>query len=84
MPAAPPSNPWRLLPELLRNTFASLILAIGFAGLAQRPVSELSLLAELQRGWQQLRYSQMSLGRGSRQTRSSDEDYIRQISGEQE
>ena len=38
-PAAPPSNPWRLLPELLRNAFASLVLAIGFAA------SPLDLLA---------------------------------------
>ena len=79
-----PSNPWSLLTELLRNAFASLVLAIGFAGLAQRPVSELSLLAELQRGWQQLRYRKSGRGWGSRHTRSSDEDYIRQLSGEQE
>lgn len=80
----PLSNPTSLLPELLRNAFASLVLAIGFAGLAQRPGSKLSLLAELQRGWQQLRYRTLGLGRGSRQTRSSEEDYIRQLSGEQE
>jgi hypothetical protein len=35
------------LPGLLRNAFASLALAIGFAGLAQRKGSKLSLLAEL-------------------------------------
>ena len=32
--AAPPTNPWRLLPELLRNGIACLALALGFAALA--------------------------------------------------
>ena len=50
-PAAPPSNPGRLLEEM-------------------------------QRGRQPLRDRQMSLGRGSRHARSSDEDYIRQSSSE--
>ena len=41
--ATPPTNPWRLLPELLRNGIACLALALGFAAL---PGSERSLLQE--------------------------------------
>jgi hypothetical protein len=51
----PSANPLLLLPEILRNAFASLALALGFAGLAQRPGRELSLLAELQLGWDRWR-----------------------------
>ncbi len=41
-----------LLPELLRNALASLALALGFAALARRPGSDLSILQELQsRTW---------------------------------
>jgi len=75
----PPSTPWSLLPELLRNAFASLVLAIGFAGLARRRRSGISLLAELQRGWQRLRHSKLNLRRGSGRAGSSDEEYLRQL-----
>ena|GEM_PF-3911281 len=41
-----------LLPELLRNALASLALALGFAALARRPGSDLSILQKLQsRTW---------------------------------
>ncbi len=48
--ATPPADPWRLLPELLRNGIACLALALGFAALAVRPVAEVSLLQEWQGG----------------------------------
>ena len=48
--AAPPADPWRLLPELLRNALTSLALALGFAALARRPGSARSLLQEWQGG----------------------------------
>jgi hypothetical protein len=51
----PRANPLLLLPEILRNAFASLALALGFAGLAQRPGRKLSLLTELQLGWDRWR-----------------------------
>jgi hypothetical protein len=79
----PPSTPWSLLPELLRNAFASLALAIGFAGLARRGRSKQSLLAELQRGWQRLRYSKLNLRRGSGPG-GADPDYLRQLSEQAE
>jgi hypothetical protein len=49
--AAPPTNHWRLLPELLRNGIACLALALGFAALAMRPGSPRTLLQEWQKGW---------------------------------
>lgn len=61
----PPSSPLQLLSELLRNAFSSLALAIGFAGLARRGRSNLSLLAELQQGWMRLRHHRLSLRRGA-------------------
>ncbi|MCP9860913.1 MULTISPECIES: hypothetical protein [unclassified Cyanobium] len=61
----PPASPLQLLPELLRNAFASLALAIGFAGLARSGPSGLSLLAELQQGWIRLRHRRLSLRRGA-------------------
>lgn len=76
----PPSNPLSLLPELLRNAFASLALAIGFAGLARRGRSGLSLLAELQFGWERLRFR--TLNRRRQQSRATaDQEYLRQIGG---
>jgi len=46
--ASPPADPWRLLPELLRNGIACLALALGFAALAVRPGSPRTLLQEWQ------------------------------------
>jgi hypothetical protein len=81
--AAPPTNPWRLLPELLRNGIACLALALGFAALAVRPGSEPSLLQEWQKGWsgllKSLRQRRASSGSGS----TSNEEYFRQIRGEE-
>ncbi|MEB3166602.1 MAG: hypothetical protein VKO65_08015 [Cyanobacteriota bacterium] len=45
----PMANPWRLLPDLLRNAIATLALAVGFAALARRPGVEFSLLQEVER-----------------------------------
>jgi len=42
--ASQPRTPLLLLPELLRNALVSLAMALGFAALAQRSGSDLSLL----------------------------------------
>ena len=82
--AAPPTNPWRLLPELLRNGIACLALALGFAALAVRPGSPRTLLQEWQKGWTGLLKSlrQRRAASGSDST-SSNAEYIRQIRGEE-
>jgi len=80
--ASQPRTPLLLLPELLRNALASLALALGFAALAQRSGSDLSLLQELQSHGQRLQ-----LSRSARRPTTSDADYLRQLSrgdGEQE
>jgi hypothetical protein len=79
----PPSNPWTLLPEILRNAFASLVLALGFAGLAQRPSRRLSLLQELQQGWDWLRYRNWSRRRASGPG-GADPDYFQLLSQQAE
>ncbi|MCX5946945.1 MAG: hypothetical protein NTY67_01730, partial [Cyanobacteria bacterium] len=82
--ATPPTNPWRLLPELLRNGIACLALALGFAALAVRPGSPRTLLQEWQKGWagfcKSLRNRRASSGSGSS---SSNKEYFRQIRGEE-
>ena len=80
--ATPPANPWRLLPELARNGIACLALALGFAALAVRPGSQLTLLQEWQKGWSDLRRS-LRKGRAARGSgSSSNAEYLRQIRGE--
>ncbi|MFN7898852.1 MAG: hypothetical protein ACK5N0_04175, partial [Synechococcaceae cyanobacterium] len=81
----PTANPWLLLPEILRNAFASLALALGFAGLAQRRCSRHSFLEELQRGWQRLRFpgSKPSPSRGSGPARP-DPAYLQRLSDQAE
>ena len=81
--ATPPANPWRLLPELLRNGIACLALALGFAALAVRPGSEDSLLQEWQGTWGHWSW-RLRKRRGSRRGGTSDEEYIRQLSGDQD
>jgi hypothetical protein len=61
----PSSKPWSLFPELLRNAFASLALAIGFAGLARQRRSTNSLLAELGLGWNRLKHHWLSFRRNA-------------------
>ena len=63
--SAPPANPLSLLGDITRTSVACLALATGFAGLARRPGSPLSLLAELQQGWIRLRHHWLSLRRRS-------------------
>ena len=78
----PPRNPWSLLPELLRNGFACIALFLGFAGLAQRPNMELSFLGELQGAWFRLQLRRSHAHRADRI--GSHEDYLRQISDDQD
>lgn len=78
--AAPPASPWTLLGDIVRTSVACLALAFGFAGLARRPGRELSLLAELQGACFRLRRSKARrVDRGN-----SHDDYLRQISEEQD
>ncbi|MEI7667177.1 MAG: HpsJ family protein [Synechococcaceae cyanobacterium ELA263] len=81
--ATPPADPWRLLPELLRNSIACLALALGFAALAVRPGSPRTLLQEWQKGWsnllKRLRHHRTSRDSGP----SSNAEYFRQIRGEE-
>ncbi|MCX5946801.1 MAG: hypothetical protein NTY67_00940 [Cyanobacteria bacterium] len=79
--ATPTADPWRLLPELLRNGIACLALALGFAALAVRPGSEVSLLQEWQGGWGYWQW-RLNQRRVSRRGVTSDEDYLRQLSQE--
>ena len=53
--ALPATDPWRLLPELLRSTGACLALACGFAIFARRSEEKLSLLEGLQERFALLR-----------------------------
>ncbi len=68
--ATPPADPLRLLPELARNALASFAMALGFAALARRPGSDLSLLQELQS-----RMRRSKQGRPGRRSGSTDADY---------
>jgi hypothetical protein len=77
--ALPATDPLRLLPEQLRNTGACLALACGFAIFARRRGSELSLLEEGQRSLLRMR-----MQRPSRSATVSNEEYIRQLSGDEE
>ena len=82
----PSANPLLLVPEILRNAFASLALALGFGGLAQRPGrSRHSFLEELQRGWRRLRFpgSKQSPQRGSGPA-PPDFAYLRRLSEQAE
>ena len=75
--------PWALVGDIVRTSVACLALAAGFAGLARRPGSNLSLLAELQLGWQGLRYRKASQRRGAGPG-GADPDYFRQLSEQAE
>jgi len=77
--ALPPSTPATALPELLRNGFASLLLALAYAAFARRSGSELSLLEETQ-----LRLQRLHPIRPGRSRALSEAEYIQQMHGEQE
>jgi hypothetical protein len=79
--AAPPINPWMLLPSIARNSVASLALALAFAGLAQRPGSESSLLAELIHGLE-MSLLRRQITRDNRAGNLSDQDYVDQLNDE--
>lgn len=80
VPRPPAPGPWALVGNIVRTSVACLALAAGFAGLARRPGSNLSLLAELQMRWEHLRYRRGVL-RGRSGRTSADADYLRQIGG---
>lgn len=74
----PISNPWSLFPELLRNAFASLALAVGFGGLAWRKDSEIPFLVELQLSLKGFLHRKRS-NRGGTNSRGADPDYVTQL-----
>jgi hypothetical protein len=78
--SAPPASPWALVGDIVRTSVACLALAVGFAGLARRPDSELSLLEELEFGWEQMRFRTLNRRR-QRSRAAADEEYLRQIGG---
>jgi hypothetical protein len=82
--ASQPRPRLQLLPELLRNALASLALALalGFAALARRPGSARSLLQEWQGTWGDWQW-RLEQRRAARRGGTSDEKYIRQLSGEE-
>ena len=71
--ASQPRTPLLLRPDLLRNGFASLALALGFAALGRRPGSPLTLLQELQSGWSRSRFG------GSSRPVGGSGDYLREL-----
>jgi hypothetical protein len=76
--ALPPFTASAVLPELLHNAIACLLLATAFAGFARRDGVELSLLEEAQ---QWLRWLRLRPGRA--RDRSVD-DYIREMTGDED
>ena len=72
-----PTSPWRLLPDLLRNSVAFGALAIGFAALARRPGQPISLLQE----WQFRRQQRLQRRRSRHEAAGIGEDYLRQLIG---
>ncbi|MFN9694779.1 MAG: HpsJ family protein [Synechococcaceae cyanobacterium] len=80
---ATPINPWVQLPAIARHSVASLALALGFAGLAQRPGSEISLLAELVDRFE-LSVLRRRISRDNRAGTLSDQDYVAQLTDEPE
>ncbi len=79
--AVPPANPYRLVPDLIRNTMACLALAIGFATLAVRPGSECSLLEEVQISWLNARLRLKHRRHQSSKTQT-EQDYLSQINAD--
>ena len=85
--ATPPANPWRPLPELVRNGIACLALALGFAALAVRPGSPRTLLQEWQGAlgnWQWRLRQRRASSRSGSSSSSSNKEYFRQIRGEEQ
>ncbi|MEI7952450.1 MAG: hypothetical protein WCH37_07205, partial [Synechococcaceae cyanobacterium ELA182] len=81
--SAPRASPWALVGDIVRASVACLALAAGFAGLARRPGSELSLLQEMQRGWDHWQWRLRQRG-SSRGAGTAGEDYIRELSAKQD
>lgn len=79
--ASQPTSPLQLLPELLRQAFACLLLALGFAALAQLPGSEVSLLQELR--WRLQRTRRPFAGERVHSISEGD-DYLRELGRQEE
>jgi hypothetical protein len=81
--SAPRASPWVLVGDIVCASVACLALAAGFAGLARRPGSELSLLQEWQRGWDHWQWRLRQRG-SSRGAGTDEDDYIRELSAKQD
>lgn len=84
----PSADPWKTFPEILLTALGGLVLAAGFAALARRPGQTVSLLEEPLLLWA-LWDDRQQLERDAEESRhgrsaSPVEDYIRQLSGEQD
>lgn len=84
----PPPQPLQTLPEILRTSFGALALAAGFGALARRPGRDLSLLDEWGQSWKlqqkRLRWQRRAAGSNQGRFAPPEEDYIRQLSADQE
>jgi len=76
--ALPPKLPVQVLPDLLSRCLAALALSLGFSALARRPGCQISLLQEARDNW-----NRRHLRNQSRRGRTSQEMYIRQLSGDE-
>lgn len=81
--SAPRPNPWVLLPNIARDSVTSLAFAIAFAGLAQRPGSEISLLGELI-GRVEFGLHQRQITRRNRAGNLNDQDYVSRLTDDQD
>lgn len=84
----PSANPWTNVPEIVLTALGGLVLAAGFAALARRPGQEVSLLEEpllLWVLWDERQLMERD-AEASRHGRSAppEQDYIRQLSDEQD
>lgn len=81
--AAPRPNPLMLLPTFARDSVISLAFAVGFAGLAQRPGSEISLLAELI-GRFEFGLQRRQISRSNRAGNMNDQDYVSMLTDDRD
>ncbi|MEB3360972.1 MAG: hypothetical protein VKI42_02475 [Synechococcaceae cyanobacterium] len=81
--SAPRPNPWVLLPNIARDSVTSLAFAIAFAGLAQRPGSEFSLLSELI-GRFEFGLQRRQISRRNRAGNMDDQDYVSRLTDDQD
>jgi len=78
-----PRRLWAVLQRSMQGVLSCLALAFGFAALARRSNSDLSLLQELRSGWKHSKLARLEQRRAARRKGMSDEEYLRQLSGKE-